>query len=179
MDKDQPRSKDSFLKKAMNMLAVLIVGFSAGLAYYRHQSQNGPTDCPPEKQTKSGSIPKTESVPCSTAVSTTVATPPDVLNFPTHPPQINLMVRADWEGHFHEGCKQGLLLLSRTGLDFTCPTESKKNLTIGLSEIAAVDSNGVKTVSNKPYHFDIQNASKEQSAIYFQEWLRLARASAE
>jgi hypothetical protein len=187
MDKDQPRSKDSFLKKAMNMLAVLIVGFSAGLAYYRHQLQNVPTDRPPEKQTKSGNIQTTESVPGSPAASTTgatppasttVATPPDVLNFPTNPPQINLMVRADWEAHLGEGCKQGLLLLSRTGLDFTCPTESKKNLTIGLSEITAVDSNGVKTVK-KPYHFIIQHASKEQSAIYFQEWLRLARASAE
>lgn len=87
------------------------------------------------------------------------------------------MVRADWEAHLGEGCKQGLLLLSRTGLNFTCPTESKKNLAFGLSEIT-IDSNGVKTVK-KPYHFIIQNTNKEQSIIYFQEWWRLARASPE
>ena len=73
------------------------------------------------------------------------------------------------------GCSGGELVLSGSGLQFTCPSDSTKSVTLGLAEIERVDKSGVEANGHKKYHFNLQDADAAQGEELFREWLAEAR----
>ena len=67
------------------------------------------------------------------------------------------------------GCS-GQLILSSTGLQFTCPSDTHAGMQVPISEISAVDENGIRLTSGKKLHFSIDGMSKPNAQALFTDW---------
>ncbi|WP_348264049.1 hypothetical protein P8935_05825 [Telmatobacter sp. DSM 110680] len=72
------------------------------------------------------------------------------------------------------GCS-GQLILSSTGLQFNCPSDSHAGMQVAISEISAVDENGVRLASGKKLHFSIEGMSKPNAQAIFTDWFNRLR----
>lgn len=70
---------------------------------------------------------------------------------------------------FGGGCS-GQLILTSAGLQFNCPDDTHGSLQIALSEISAVDENGVRLTSGKKLHFSITGMTKPNAQAVFTDW---------
>jgi hypothetical protein len=80
-----------------------------------------------------------------------------------------LSYNARHEKAFGGGCS-GQLVLSSTGLQFNCPSDSHASMQIAVAEISAVDENGVRLTSGKKLHFSIAGMNKPNAQAVFADW---------
>jgi hypothetical protein len=91
----------------------------------------------------------------------------------TWPPN-GLQFLADHKGVRH-GCKDGVLTLAPSRLEFLCHADQKKSLSLELSQVKGIDDDGVEALSNEKLHFKIRGKSKEEVHRLFSDWIaRLA-----
>jgi hypothetical protein len=102
---------------------------------------------------------------------------------PSDIPQANsfsagLRMKADHDGSWGTGCKDGNLELNAYELVFTCPSNNSKSFTVNRKD-ALIDKNGIK-VGRKNYHFDLSGCPhdpkicREQTEAMFERWLNRA-----
>ena len=75
---------------------------------------------------------------------------------------------------FGEGCS-GQLTLDNNGLAFRCFDGGGDSVQVALADIEAVDSNGVRLISGKKYHFSIAGMGKSNVEALFANWLQRVR----
>jgi hypothetical protein len=80
-----------------------------------------------------------------------------------------LSYNARHEKAFGGGCS-GQLVLSSTGLQFNCLSDIHASMQISISEISAVDENGVRLTSGKKLHFSITGMTKPNEQAVFTDW---------
>jgi hypothetical protein len=85
-----------------------------------------------------------------------------------------LVYRAKHDKVFGGSCS-GQLTLNSGGLVFNCPEDPHASMQIALSEIGAVDENGVRLLSGKKYHFSIPGMTKSGEETLFANWLHQVR----
>ncbi|HEY2470743.1 MAG TPA: hypothetical protein VGI45_23320 [Terracidiphilus sp.] len=93
---------------------------------------------------------------------------------PAKPPISPLIYRAKHDKVFGGSCS-GQLTLNSGGLVFNCSDDPQGSVQIALSEIGAVDDNGVRLLSGKKYHFSIPGMSKSGEETLFANWLHQVR----
>lgn len=93
---------------------------------------------------------------------------------PNRAPFSPLSYRAKHDKVFGGSCS-GQLILNSGGLAFNCPDDPRGSVQIALSEISAVDENGVRLLSGKKYHFSISGMSKSGEEELFANWLHQIR----
>ena len=114
-------------------------------------------------------IPSTQSAPSPA----TTAVAPALIPGPAAPPAASaarpayapLSYNARHDKAFG-GCS-GQLVLSSTGLQFNCPSDAHASMQVAISEISAVDENGVRLTSGKKLHFSIAGMSKPNAQALF------------
>jgi len=127
-------------------------------------SQPTITDVPVPAQNLTGSA--------STPIAPTTPLAPVV---PTaRAPFSPLTYRARHDKVFGGSCS-GQLILNSGGLVFNCSDDPHGSMQIALSEIGAVDENGVRLLSGKKYHFSISGMSKSGEEALFANWLHQVR----
>jgi len=94
--------------------------------------------------------------------------------YSARPAYAPLSYNARHEKVFGGGCS-GQLVLSSTGLQFNCLEDSHGSMQIALSEISAVDENGVRLTSGKKLHFTISGMNKPSEQALFTDWLKRLR----
>lgn len=80
-----------------------------------------------------------------------------------------LSYNARHEKAFGGGCS-GQLVLSSTGLQFNCLSDTHASMQIAISEISGVDENGVRLTSGKKLHFTITGMNKPSEQALFTDW---------
>jgi hypothetical protein len=80
-----------------------------------------------------------------------------------------LSYNAHHDKAFGGGCS-GQLVLSSTGLQFNCLSDAHASMQISISEISAVDENGVRLTSGKKLHFTISGMNKPSEQALFTDW---------
>ena len=134
---------------------------------------------PPTLQTP----PPTEIVPVpahpvtpSTGPNSAVNTPPApvVPSVVPKPPYAPAVYQARHDKVFGEGCA-GQLTLDTSGLAFKCFDDPHASVQVALDDIESVDSNGVRLISGKKYHFSIAGMAKNAEEALFLDWLRRVR----
>ena len=90
------------------------------------------------------------------------------------PPFTPLIYRAKHDKAFGAGCS-GQLTLNSGSLVFNCPEDPHGSMQIALSDIGAVDENGVRLLSGKKYHFSIPGMTKSGEQTLFANWLHQVR----
>lgn len=105
-------------------------------------------------------------------ISPTIPSAPVVPS--ARPPFSQLVYRAKHDKMFGGSCS-GQLTLNSGGLVFNCPDDPHGSMQIALSEIGAVDENGVRLLSGKKYHFSIPGMSKSGEEAIFANWLHQVR----
>lgn len=85
------------------------------------------------------------------------------------PAYAQLSYNARHEKAFGGGCS-GQLVLSSTGLQFNCLSDIHASMQIAISEISAVDENGVRLTSGKKLHFTISGMNKPSEQALFTDW---------
>lgn len=93
---------------------------------------------------------------------------------PARAPFSPLVYRAKHDKVFGGSCS-GQLTLNSGGLVFNCPDDPHGSVQIALSEIGAVDENGVRLLSGKKYHFSIPGMTKTGEEALFANWLHQVR----
>lgn len=96
----------------------------------------------------------------------TVPLPPTPSARPAYAP---LSYNARHDKAFGGGCS-GNLVLSSSGIQFTCPADSSSSMQISISEIKGVDENGVRLASGKKLHFSITGMTKPNEQAIFTDW---------
>lgn len=90
------------------------------------------------------------------------------------PPYTPMVYSARHDKHFGESCS-GQLTLDSTGLVFRCPDDPRASVQVALADIEAVDSNGIRLVSGKKFHFSIAGMAKDSEQALFANWLSRVR----
>lgn len=90
------------------------------------------------------------------------------------PPFTPLVYQAKHDKVFGGSCS-GQLTLNSGGLLFNCADDPHGSMQIALSEIGAVDENGVRLLSGKKYHFSIPGMTKGGEEALFANWLHQVR----
>lgn len=90
------------------------------------------------------------------------------------PPYTPMVYSARHDKHFGESCS-GQLTLDSSGLVFRCPDDPRSSVQVALADIEAVDSNGVRLISGKKYHFSIAGMAKDSEQALFANWLSRVR----
>lgn len=93
---------------------------------------------------------------------------------PGRPPLSPLVYHARHDKVFGGSCS-GQLTLNSGGIVFNCPDDPHGSMQIAVSEIGAVDENGVRLLSGKKYHFSIPGMSKSSEEALFVNWLHQVR----
>jgi hypothetical protein len=65
----------------------------------------------------------------------------------------------------------GQLLLMAAGLDFVCPGDRGRSFTVGVDQVLDRDNDGIKLVTGKKYHFDVDGGGKQAVKLLFDEWV--------
>ena len=95
-------------------------------------------------------------------------------NLPAKQPFSPVVYRAKHDKVFGGSCS-GQLTLNAGGLVFNCPEDPHGSMQIALSEIGAVDENGIRLLSGKKYHFSIPGMTKSGEETLFANWLHQVR----
>ena len=90
------------------------------------------------------------------------------------PPFTPLVYRAKHDKVFGGSCS-GQLTLNSAGLVFNCPDDPHGSMQIALTQIGAVDENGIRLLSGKKYHFSIPGMTKSGEESLFANWLHQVR----
>lgn len=93
---------------------------------------------------------------------------------PVVPQNSSMVYQAKHDKAFGGGCS-GQLLLSSSGLAFTCLDDPSGSMQIALNQIGAADENGVRLLSGKKYHFSIRGMTKDAEQTLFLNWLHKVR----
>lgn len=96
---------------------------------------------------------------------------PAVVPQPSYAPAV---YRARHDKVFGEGCS-GQLILDSGGLAFKCFDDPNASVQVALDDIESVDSNGVRLISGKKYHFSISGMAKNSEEELFVNWLQRVR----
>jgi hypothetical protein len=127
-------------------------------------NQTTATDMPVPAQNMAGTAAPTPFAPATPSAPTTS----------TRPPIVPLVYRAKHDKVFGGSCS-GQLTLNSGGLVFNCSDDPHSSVQIALSEIGAVDENGVRLLSGKKYHFSIPGMNKSGEEALFTNWLHQVR----
>lgn len=131
-----------------------------------------PTAQPPQP---TGQAPDpAQSIASSVGPAPIVGAVPTVPTIPVRPMYSPMTYHARHDKVFGEGCS-GQLILNSGGLVFDCPDDPHSSVQIALSEIGAVDENGVRLLSGKKFHFSIRGMTKEGESQLFVSWLHQVR----
>ncbi len=118
-----------------------------------------------------------QGVPGPAAAATVAPAPIPGTAFPApaaRPAYAPLSYNARHDKVFGGSCS-GQLVLSSAGLQFNCPNDPHGSLQIAISEISAVDENGVRLTSGKKLHFSIAGMTKPNEQALFADWFNRLR----
>jgi hypothetical protein len=116
----------------------------------------------------------TQSIAGATAPPAIVGPAAPAIVIPPRPAFSSMTYHARHDKVFGEGCA-GQLILNSGGLVFDCPEDPRSSVQIALSEIGAVDENGVRLLSGKKFHFSIRGMTKSGEEALFTNWLHQLR----
>ncbi len=102
------------------------------------------------------------------------ALPPPAAGTAARPPYTPMVYSARHEKHFGDSCA-GQLTLDSSGLTFRCGDDPRGSVQVALADIQSVDSNGIRLISGKKYHFSIAGMGKDSEQALFSDWLSRVR----
>jgi hypothetical protein len=102
------------------------------------------------------------------------ALPPSASGNAAKAPYTPVVYSARHEKHFGESCS-GQLTLDSSGLIFKCSDDPHGTVQVALADIESVDSNGIRLISGKKYHFSIAGMAKDSEEQLFANWLHQVR----
>jgi hypothetical protein len=70
------------------------------------------------------------------------------------------------------GCAGGALTFTASRIDFTCPNDPSKGVSIMRGKVRKIDNDGVQLLTNDKYHFKIPGSTSEQVKQLFSSWLK-------
>jgi hypothetical protein len=69
------------------------------------------------------------------------------------------------------GCAGGALTFTASRIDFSCPNDPSKGISIMRGKVRKIDNDGVQLFTNDKYHFKIPGSTSEQVKQLFSSWL--------
>jgi hypothetical protein len=69
------------------------------------------------------------------------------------------------------GCAAGALTFTASRIDFSCPNDPSKGVSIIRGKVKKIDNDGVQLLTNDKYHFKIPGNTSEQVKQLFSSWL--------
>ena len=70
------------------------------------------------------------------------------------------------------GCTGGALTFTASRIDFSCPNDPSKGVSIMRGKVRKIDNDGVQLLTNDKYHFKIPGSTSEQVKQLFSSWLK-------
>jgi hypothetical protein len=70
------------------------------------------------------------------------------------------------------GCAGGALTFTASRIDFSCPNDPSKGISIMRGKVKKIDNDGVQLLTNDKYHFKIPGSTSEQVKQLFSSWLK-------
>jgi hypothetical protein len=98
-----------------------------------------------------------------------LAAPPAPGDFAVRPLHL-ISFSAERRG-FNNGCSAGTLTLAASRLNFVCPEDRTKGVSVDRTQIEVVDNDGIRLYSNQKYHFKIAGKSKDDVHRLFEAWM--------
>jgi hypothetical protein len=69
------------------------------------------------------------------------------------------------------GCAGGALTFTASRIDFSCPIDPSKGVSIMRGKVKKIDNDGVQLLTNDKYHFKIPGSTSDQVKQLFSSWL--------
>ena len=101
------------------------------------------------------------SVPASTPGQTVESSTPSITPRSFH---------AERKG-IRNGCANGALIFTASRIDFSCPNDPSKNVSIMRGKVKKIDNDGVQLLTQDKYHFKLSGSTPEEVKRLFSSWL--------
>ena len=181
-----------FVSGALALIMILIILFHFGSKKWASPHSPVISNAPSPKVTPSspqpkpspyGSVsevakPNPEAKPTDTATPVPPAqTVPDVpVSTPGQTVQVSTPSIAPRSFHaerkgVRNGCAGGALTFTASRIDFSCPNDPSKGVSIMRGKVKKIDNDGVQLLTNDKYHFKIPGSTSEQVKQLFSSWL--------
>jgi hypothetical protein len=70
------------------------------------------------------------------------------------------------------GCANGALTFTASRIDFSCPNDPSKNVSIMRGKVKKIDNDGVQLLTQDKYHFKVPGSTPEEVKRLFSSWLK-------
>ena len=70
------------------------------------------------------------------------------------------------------GCASGALTFTASRIDFSCPNDPSKSVSIMRGRVKKIDNDGVQLLTQEKYHFKVPGSTPEEVRGLFSSWLK-------